>query len=128
MAAAQKQNNKLNYKTNEILIQADNSFRAEQIENQFAVVELKVDRKISKSLNAWKLSFTPQKIHIDELIQKLQAHSSIQIAQVNHKVQKRQTFPNDNVPWQFHNTNGTDADVDAPVSYTHLTLPTICSV
>jgi len=35
------------------------------------------------------------------------------IAQNNHIIRQRQTFPNDNVPWQFHNT-ATDADVDAP--------------
>lgn len=114
---AQKQSANVDYKTNEILIQVNNSFKIDQIEKQFAIVELKVLRKISKSLNAWKLSFNTQKIDIDELIQKLRAHNGIDVAQLNHRVYKRQTFPNDNVPWQFHNTNGTDADVDAPEAW-----------
>jgi len=116
-ANGQKPSNELNYKADEILIQVNELFKANQMEQQFNSVELTVVKKISNSLNAWKLSFNPKKIAIESLIRNLQQQPSIEIAQVNHKVYKRQTFPNDNVPWQFNNTNGTDADVDAPEAW-----------
>jgi len=117
LTSAQKQSKSLNFKANEILVQINKNFKTAEIEKQFSAYELKVDKQISASLDAWKLSFNPDKINIDELVVMLQNETSILVAQVNHKVYKRQTFPNDNVPWQFHNANGTDADVDAPEAW-----------
>ncbi len=114
---AQKLAANVNHKAGEILIQGNNSFKVDQIEKQFVQYELKIAKKISESLNAWKLSFNKHKISNEELMRKLRAHHGIKVAQLNHKVYKRQTFPNDNIPWQFHNTNGTDADIDAPQAW-----------
>ena len=77
-------------------------------------------KKVSEPLNIWLLGFDYTKISMKKMITELKGTRLILEAQVNHKITKRATLPNDSQisqQWQYVNngSNGgvVDADIDA---------------
>ncbi len=110
-----------NFEKGVLLVQVNHNFSASTLEETFSACDLIVEKRISRYMDIWKICFNDEACDHKSLTADLLDVPEILIAQNNHVIEKRQTFPNDNVPWQFHNTNGTDADVDGPEAWDYAT-------
>ena len=121
----------------ELIIQLFDDSRPELLSNDFQTLNLVPQRLLSKRLNIWlyKYDTLVAKSTGDEtLLASVSNHSEVAIAQFNHKVSLRSTFPDDTdfgVQWGFHNTARSggmlDADIDAPEAWDIVTGDTTVS-
>ena len=73
---------------------------------------------LSKRMNIYLMGFDPLIAEEEKLLQDVKAKSMVKLAQFNHYVQPRETYPNDSVfhkQWSLLNTDtaGQGADIDA---------------
>lgn len=93
----------------------------------FASSNLLPARLLSQRLNIWLFEYDGAGMKSTEhiaLLSELRAHHQVSLAQFNHHVTMRQTFPNDpsfGVQWGLHNVGQSggrvDADIDAPEAW-----------
>ncbi|MEL6863905.1 MAG: GEVED domain-containing protein [Bacteroidota bacterium] len=84
----------------------------------------KLVRKVSKHMNIWLIHIDYNHINEVDFLATIRRDDRVQIAQFNHLVSSRQTFPNDgqfSSQWHWFNdgSNGgtADADVDAELAW-----------
>ena len=87
------------------------------------VSQLHIEYHISKSMNAWLLSFDNNVFEQDKFVQAVALHPNVEFAHNNQKIEYRAT-PNDanfNQQWQYINPGGSggvpDADLDAELAW-----------
>lgn len=104
--------------------EADIRALTKTIETHFQGVDLQVSTNISPNWHIWKIKFENAEGQEDELLQTFRLRDEVVMAQFNHYVEKRETFPNDtefSEQWNMHNTGQTggyvDADVDGPAAW-----------
>jgi subtilisin family serine protease len=112
------------YKEGELIIQLEKPSSVESLKNDFSAFGLEPVKQLSKRMNIWLFKYDVQRAGADEALNDVLQHSDVVLAQLNHFVEMRQTFPNDlffNNQWDKHNTGqsgGTpDADIDAPEAW-----------
>jgi len=94
------------------------------LERDFARYNLQVDRVLSRRLRIYLISFDPELTATAQQLIRLKQHALIEEAQFNHRVELRQTIPNDPLfsqQWALLNTGqsgGTPgADIDATLAW-----------
>ena len=121
MIIAQKSNN---YIDGNIIGKINDNFSKDLIENQFKILNFKLEKNLFKSLNIWLISYNI-KIYknVDQAILEIQNFPFIIYAQKNHITSNR-LIPNDTEfenMWHLNNTGQSggseDADIDAPEAW-----------
>ncbi len=86
--------------------------------------QLRTVKQISKFMNIWLFEFDPTSISENEMLRLVKAHPNVLEAQFNHKIENRETLPDDpniGLQWQWKNNGGgnatADADVDAELAW-----------
>jgi hypothetical protein len=112
------------YKEGELIIQFEKRSNGEAFGNEFSRFGLEPVKLLSKRMNIWLYKYDSQRASVDETLSDVLQHGEVLLAQLNHYVEMRQTFPNDpsfTNQWDKHNTGqsgGTpDADIDAPEAW-----------
>ena len=115
---------KIDYIKGHVIIKIEKNFSFNVIDKHFNNLEFSLEKKISKPLNLWLITYDIKKYNnIKEVIEILNNFSFIIYAQKDHKTVNR-LIPNDpefeNI-WHLHNIgqNGgsEDADIDAPEAW-----------
>jgi subtilisin family serine protease len=111
---------------NEVIVQFSEKLSAKEVDNylnkNLTNVEVKVKHRLSERLKIWLLTVT-ESDQENAVISALNNSYMVNIAQLNHKVELRQTFPDDehfDNKWDLHNDGsyGTeDSDIDAPEAW-----------
>ncbi len=103
----------INYKEGELLVQLVDNYAPERLLLDFEAYGLTYEGQVSKHMNIYRYSFATGVLAQKAVLKEVRFANGVLEAQNNHYIRQRNTFPNDNVPWQFYNTSGS-ADVDAP--------------
>lgn len=111
----------------ELLIQLTPGKSAEklnQLTSEFAEFGLQDARLLSESMNIWMVHFDENVNTAAKLLQKIQQHPAVSLAQFNHLVYERETIPNDpsfTALWALKNMgqmSGTPgADIEATFAW-----------
>jgi len=116
------------YKPGELIVQLQKGVRAEAVAKQLSSMELQPKRQLSRRLNIWLFSWEQQKASDETALDRVWQNENVIVAQFNHYVTQRSTFPNDpqfGSQWALNNTGqggGTpDADIDAPEAWNFVT-------
>jgi len=114
-----------NYVMGEVIIQLEGDYSIDHITRLHSgidgiLTDLRVKKVISVDMKMYLLQFDGQHFSVNKIIEELEMHPGVSIAQVNHILTYRSTLPNDpqiGSQWQYVNTgvNGgvIDADIDA---------------
>jgi len=115
------------FKEGELIIQLSPNSSSASLVNVFSDFNLKPKKLLSKRMNIWLFEYDPAGMKADDhslLLAEVRSHGDINLAQFNHYVKQRSTFPDDphfNLQWGLNNTGqsgGTaDADIDAPEAW-----------
>ncbi|RMI19163.1 MAG: hypothetical protein D6681_03140, partial [Calditrichaeota bacterium] len=96
----------------------------EDLEQSLVDIQLHRKRLLSRRMNIWLVSYNPQQVSASGALDAVYRHPSVILAQFNHYVARRDTFPDDPLfpqQWALNNTGqsgGTpDADIDAPEAW-----------
>lgn len=88
----------------------------------FSTTGLSVDKQISRRMNIFLLTFDEANTDAASLLNKLRQHPSVSLAQFNHKVQERDTIPNDpsfSNEWSLLNTGQMSGTPGADIKATY---------
>ncbi len=126
-AFGKKGENDSNYVPGEIILQLSGKHSLSGIESRFSQYDFKPIQQLSKRMNIWLCAYDANNMKAPDheaLLENIREDSEVQLAQFNHYVKERQTFPNDasfSSMWDMHNTGQTggtvDADIDAPEAW-----------
>lgn len=115
------------YEDGQLIVQLFDKTPPKSLEQDYSQYNLRPVRLLSQRMNIWlyEYDFSGMKRAAHEsLLESVKVHSKIAVAQFNHKVTQRSTFPNDpsfSNQWALHNTGQTggttDADMDAPEAW-----------
>jgi subtilisin family serine protease len=115
------------YKTGELIIQLAPGTENTALVYDFASFNLQPKKLLSRRMNIWLYEYNPAGMTADDhsvLLANVRNHKDVFLAQFNHPIKLRSTFPNDpnfNLQWNLNNTGqsgGTpDADIDAPEAW-----------
>ena len=117
------------YFSGEIIIQLFDDSKPELLFEDFQSLRLRPKRLLSKRLNIWLYEYDVAAarstgIDDEEILASVSNHNQVAIAQFNHEVSLRSTFPDDpnfGLQWGLHNSAQTggivDADIDAPEAW-----------
>ena len=112
-----------------MLARLEGKYAPEKITRDLAVInqrstQIKTVKQVSKFLNIWLFEFDHNAVSENEMLRLFKAHPNVLEAQFNHKIENRETLPNDpsiNLQWQWKNNGGSnavaDADVDAELAW-----------
>lgn len=84
--------------------------RIEKFENNYSESGLKRKRELSPRFNIWLFSFNHELVDSEDFLSVIKKDDYVKEAQFNHKVDERETFPNDqffNNQWGLRNTGQT---------------------
>ncbi|MCC6964531.1 MAG: S8 family serine peptidase, partial [candidate division Zixibacteria bacterium] len=119
--------NEPTYEPNQMMIQVNRYESARSIDEAFAAFNLRAVELLSPDLNVWLYEFNDagmQKADREQLLEAVKDHPAVLVAQFNHHIALRATYPNDprfNEQYALHNTGqsgGTvDADIDGPEAW-----------
>lgn len=125
------------YFSGELIIQLFDDSRPELLSNDFQTLKLRSKRLLSKRLNIWLYEYdilAAKSTGDETLLASVSNHSEVAIAQFNHKVSLRSTFPDDTdfgVQWGLHNIAQSGgivhADIDAAEAWDIVTGDTTVS-
>ncbi len=111
------------YVKGDLIVQVTGSGAELSLTNSFKSNSLHPVRLLSKRMNIWLFQYDASAMKTAQhkaLLAEVRNHSAVEIAQFNHYIKERATFPNDpsfNNKWELNNTGqsgGTvDADIDA---------------
>jgi len=115
------------FKAGEMIIQIDPGVKINGVTDFFASRNMMPIKQLSRRMNIWLVSYDYAGMKAAEhrpLLQAVRDMAGVNIAQFNHFIKQRQTFPNDatfSQQWALHNTGQTggtaDADIDAPEAW-----------
>ena len=117
------------YFSGEIIIQLFDDSKLELLLEDFQSLRLRPKRLLSKRLNIWLYEYDVAAarstgIDDEEILASVSNHNQVAIAQFNHEVSLRSTFPDDpnfGLKWGLHNIGQSggivDADIDAPEAW-----------
>ncbi|NIT59656.1 MAG: S8 family serine peptidase, partial [Aliifodinibius sp.] len=112
------------FKQGELIIQVDKRSDMSSFQDKMSSRGLQPVKLLSKRMNIWLYEYDQEKLTADEALDKVLQVSDVILAQFNHYVKLRQTFPNDpqfSGQWDKHNTGQTggtaDADIDGPEAW-----------
>ncbi|MCB0722340.1 MAG: S8 family peptidase [Ignavibacteriae bacterium] len=113
-----------NYVEGEMLVMLKKNVDVNEFISKHDNIGLTVKEPVIEEYNLWLVQFDKTRSEsVDALISMVES-PDVEIAQFNHYVKERQTFPDDtrfNEMWDMHNTGqsgGTvDADIDAPEAW-----------
>ncbi len=112
------------YFPGELIIQFFEDSQPNLLSEDFQSQKLKPKRLLSRRLNIWLYEYDVKSTSDEALLESVSNHNEVAIAQFNHEVSLRSTFPNDpsfGNQWALHNTaqlgGVVDADIDAPEAW-----------
>jgi len=110
----------------EMIVQLSAGADASKVAGEIGTADLQAKRLLSRRMNIWLFGYDAGMKANDRtsLVASVENHPQVKLAQLNHLVTERQTFPDDpsfGVQWGLNNTGqsgGTvDADIDAPEAW-----------
>ncbi|MCH7948230.1 MAG: hypothetical protein IIC66_10580, partial [candidate division Zixibacteria bacterium] len=111
----------------ELIIQLFDDSQPELLSKDFQTLNLVPKKLLSKRLNIWLYEYdtlVAKSTGDETLLASVSNHNEVAIAQFNHEVSLRSTFPDDpnfGNQWALHNTaqlgGVVDADIDAPEAW-----------
>lgn len=120
---------KLNYVQGEIMVKPRTGVDIRQWTKQYQTfagkkTNIRVKELVSEPMNIWLLQFDFTRVAENALLAAMRKDKSLEIAQLNHRVELRSTLPNDaqiNMQWQYLNVGQTgglpNADTDADLAW-----------
>lgn len=117
------------FEDGELLVKISDVRKAERLFTDLAEIngvttKLAMGRVVSGSMDIYLLTFDQDAINPFTMLERVKAHSAIDVAQFNHHVYLRETVPNDpNFDEQWHHVNTgqtggtTDADIDSDLAW-----------
>ncbi len=123
ISSSSKANDNSPYFSGELIIQLFDDSQPELLSKDFQTLNLVPKKLLSKRLNIWLYEYdtlVAKSTGDEALLASVSKHNEVAIAQFNHKVSLRSTFPDDTnfgLQWGLHNTAQSgglaDADIDA---------------
>ena len=108
------QKSKTQFAEGEFLIQLETDYTSHVLSDLYAEdCGLKIIEQCSKILNIWRVAYNTNTCEHASMHDLLARTTGVTTVQNNHIIYKRQTLPNDYIPWPLNNPS-TDADIDAP--------------
>ena len=115
------------YEPGQLLIQLNPDASTNSLTSAFSYVDLRPIRLLSKRMNIWLFEYAGGNLKAAEhqaILNDIRLHPAVELAQFNHYVKERATYPNDvgfSQQWGLNNTGqsgGTvDADIDGPEAW-----------
>ena len=112
------------YFPGELIIQFFEDSQPNLLSEDFQAQKLKPKRLLSRRLHIWLYEYDAKSTSDEALLASVSNHNQVAIAQFNHEVSLRSTFPDDpnfGNQWALHNTaqlgGVVDADIDAPEAW-----------
>jgi len=90
----------------------------------YSYLDLKLEEKLSQKMNIVLMSYAPNRLADEKVLEAIRAYPDVEMAQFNHFISQRELIPSDQyfgLQWNMHNTGQTggtnDADIDAPEAW-----------
>ncbi|MDX1941395.1 MAG: S8 family serine peptidase [Saprospiraceae bacterium] len=117
---------KLNYVQDQLLVKPRTGVDMQAWAKQWNTFEgrainFRIKEQVSQPMNIWLVEFDFNKVGASKLLNAIRQDKSIEVAQLNHILERRSTLPNDqliNLQWQYLNVGqsgglpGADFDID----------------
>tara|TARA_R110000850_G_scaffold203228_1_gene329521 strand:- start:139985 stop:141592 length:1608 start_codon:yes stop_codon:yes gene_type:complete len=103
------------YVQGEILVQLQSDRTPDLLSAENAAIQIIDAEQISRVMNIWRLKVSTEQHNEMSLLKEVNKNASVLVSQLNHKVQLRETTPNDPLfaqQWQYYQENDKDIDAD----------------
>lgn len=103
------------YVEGEILVQMQTDRTPDLLSAENSAIQIIDAEQISRVMNIWRLQVSTDQHNVLFLLNEVNKNASVVLSQLNHKVQLRETIPNDPLfpqQWQYYQENDKDIDAD----------------